>query len=196
MTRLRLLAEVLVARIGRANAVTATGLVLVCGGFALHVLYQERTEARLQADIESARQRRSLRASPQQPSDNVQRLAAFRAALGAREEVDEHVRRIFESAGRNAVILRAGDYRLIRDAAGGPDRYEMAFPVTASFRAIQSFVGDVLLQLPFAALEKLSIRREAIDQPEVMTDVRLVLFLAPDVPGGSFVSKKNLRSPR
>lgn len=111
---------------------------------------------------------------------NAERLAAFEEVLGAAGELDRHLRAIFAAAKRRGVALELGEYRLQPDAAGRFSRYTVQLPVAGPFTAIQGFAQQVLLDLPFAALEEMNLQRETSDAPVVEARLRFVLYLVQE----------------
>ena len=68
--------------------------------------------------------------------------------------------------------------------AGGFQRYQIQLPIDGAFSGIQSFSQQVLLELPFAALESMTFQRESIDAPIVEASAALCSFSRADPSGG------------
>ena len=178
MNRWVLALEVLVAR-GHAVLLLGAALCLVA---LAGLLWQVSATARITAELRAGL--REQKASQGQPraSTNADRGAAFERLLGRGEDLENYLGKVFAAAKRHGVGLTVGDYRLATDNAGGFRRYHMVLPVKGSFSAIQAFSQQVLLDLPFAALEEISLKRASIDATQVDAKTRFVLFLR--LPGG------------
>jgi hypothetical protein len=173
-----------------AGATLLAALVLLAVGAAAVVLItqQQREAAALVAALEAARTaaaRAPGGGSPARPPDNAARLAAFENVLGARGQLDQHLRGLFGIARGYGLRLAVGEYRMAGDTAGGYQRYEVQLPVTGRFDAIQSFSHHVLRDLPFAALEELTFTRDTVGSAAVEARLRFVLFLADRAPGAA-----------
>jgi hypothetical protein len=87
-----------------------------------------------------------------------------------------------QQARAAGVELTKGQYTYTRAAAGagagvGLGRYELDFPVTATYPGVRDFINKTLTHVPSAGLFKLSIERKAIGDGEVIADVRFVVFV-------------------
>lgn len=176
--------EVLLAR-GHGPALLAGALlaaVLAAGSAVL--ARQQAIERGLAADLDALHQQAAVAktSGPRRASTNEERLAEFARALGARAEIDAHLRQLFDTARRRGLRLELGEYRLVANAPGGFQRYEIVLPIVGRFASIQSFGQQVLLTLPFAALEDVQVRRDAVDSAVVEAQLRFALYLRPDSP--------------
>jgi hypothetical protein len=175
----RLMLAIALAR-GKGPWLGACALfILVCGGAAWAIVQAQREQAVVEQQIATARgthNQQSVGATI--PSTAADRLAKFHAALGAREDLDQHMRRIYEAARKRNLALDVGEYQLVNDVAGGFRRYQIQLPIDGAFSGIQSFSQQVLLEFPFAALESMTFQRESIDAPIVEAQLRFVLFLS------------------
>ena len=173
MRRWLLPLELLAAR-GHAFLVLAAVLcAMSVAALVVQTSYAWRATTEARAALEASV------AADQQPraSTNAERLLAFERTLGRREELDAYVGKVFAAAKRRGVGLALGEYRLTPDSAGGFQRYQMVLPINGSSAAIQAFSQQVLLDLPFAALEEISLKRATIEATRVEGKLRFVLFL-------------------
>ena len=165
--------EVLAAR-GQARLLLGALLLLAAlVALAWQVAQVSRAKSEARAALVAQR------ATEGQPraSTNAERLQAFERALGRREQLDTYVGKVFAAARKHGVGLALGEYRLATDFAGGFQRYQMVLPINGSSTAIQAFSQQVLLDLPFAALEEISLKRTSIEATRVEGKLRFVLFL-------------------
>lgn len=178
-----LLVEIALAR-GKGPLLAACGLiVLVFAGAGWWIVQAQREEAFVKEQLAAAQLKSAGKSiNGAVTSSDPERLAKFHAALGARANLDQHMRKVYDAARKRGLELDVGDYRLVTDTAGGFQRYQVQLPIDGPFSGIQSFSQQVLLDLSFAALEDIAFQRESIDAPIVEARLRFVLFLAADQP--------------
>jgi len=181
MTRWRLAVEIFVERIGVSTAIAAMSLLAVLSVAAVHLAQLEATVDRARRDVEDRRERTAepRKASTPTRATDAERLALFEQTRGKRSDLDTHLRAILAAARRSGVVLNVGEYRLTHDDAGGFARYQISLPIEGTFRSIQQFGRRVLSELPFAALEELSLKRDSVGARELAANVKFVLYLSP-----------------
>jgi hypothetical protein len=187
MTPWRLAAEIFVARVGASTVLAAAALLVVVAAGVAHLLQLRSSAERMHVEIAALRAQVAApkSATPARPTGNMERLALFERTLGKRAELDAHLRVVFAAAKRNGVALKVGEYRLVNDAAGGFSRYQVTFPVGGNFKSLQQFSQQVLVELPFAALEEVSLKRESVGARQLEARLRFVFFLATDQMSGT-----------
>jgi hypothetical protein len=114
------------------------------------------------------------------PLDN---LDAFYAALGPSRYAGQQVKTLFSLAAKNGLALSQGEYKTGYDRNARVTAYQVNLPVKGSYSAIWQFAMGALRAIPFASLDEISFRRDAIGDPAVEARLRLTLYLK-DVPGG------------
>jgi hypothetical protein len=103
-------------------------------------------------------------------------LATFYAFFPAPETSPDWLGRIHAIAVRQGVELAAGEYRIERAPGTRLARYQMTLPVQGSYAQIRRFVGEVLEQVPAAALEEFTLRRDSVESPRVDARLRITLY--------------------
>ena len=68
---------------------------------------------------------------------------------------------------------------MLNEGEAGLRRYQVTLPVVAPYPAIRAFLGDVLEQLPTAALEQVAFERKRIGASAVEAQIRLTLYVEP-----------------
>lgn len=170
--------------------VAAAALALLAGalawvGHATWLLDRERERIRLQAREARLAPASVSAAAFVPPADaDAAALARFYAALGPRAAADEQVRTLFALAASNGLVLRQGEYRTAYDRNARATAYQVDLPVQGSYGAVWRFALGALQAMPFAALDDIRFRRNAIGDPAVEARVRLTLYLG-DGPGGA-----------
>ena len=181
MNRWLLPLELLVAR-GHAARLVAFGL---CAAVLAAWSWQATSAARNAAQTRATLQALANPDGRMRPSTNAERAAAFERLLGRGDELESYLGKVFAAARRHGVSLTVGEYRLANDNAGGFRRYHMVLPVKGSFGAIQAFSQQVLLDLPFAALEEIALKRASSEATQIDAKTRFVLFLHSTSAGGA-----------
>ena len=120
-------------------------------------------------------------APPPPPSSN-QNLARFYATLGEQRDVEQQLRTLFALAAKTGLVLSQGDYKAGYDQAGRVGTYEIVLPVKGSYQSVWRFSALVLDAMPFAALDEINFRRDAIGDAAPQARLRLTLFLNPVAP--------------
>ena len=120
----------------------------------------------------------------QAPAQQPDPLDAFYTALGPRRYAEQQVRTLFTLAGKNGLSLSQGEYKTGYDRNARVTTYQVNLPVKGSYGAIWQFAMGALREIPFASLDDISFRRDAIGDPAVEARLRLTLYLK-DAPGGS-----------
>jgi hypothetical protein len=82
-------------------------------------------------------------------------------------------------------VLRQGEYKAAYDRDARIHTYQVSLPVKGSYRAVWQFAMLALRAIPFASLDELSFRRDAIGQADVEARLRLTLYLSGAAPGGA-----------
>jgi hypothetical protein len=119
----------------------------------------------------------------QPPAPPLDPLDAFYTALGPRRYAEQQVRTLFALAAKNGLSLSQGEYKTGYDRNARVTTYQVNLPVKGSYGAIWQFAMGALREIPFASLDDISFRRDAIGDPAVEARLRLTLYLK-DAPGG------------
>jgi hypothetical protein len=112
--------------------------------------------------------------APAPPPDN---LATFYGALGERRGAEQQVRTLFDLATKSGLVLRQGEYKPGHDRNAHVYTYQVNLPVKGSYASIWQFAMAALRTIPFASLDDISFRREAIGDTTVEARLRLTLYL-------------------
>jgi hypothetical protein len=84
---------------------------------------------------------------------------------------------IFIQAKEAGVPLDTGHYVYSPAKAGAIARYDLEFPVKASYPDIRGFINRTLTAVPAAALGKLHVERKAVGDQVVNADIGFVVFV-------------------
>ena len=111
------------------------------------------------------------------------RVADFYDALGDRRHAGQQLKTIFSLAQKHGVAIAAAEYKTGFDKVSNIYSWQIALPVRGSYAALRQFAEHVLLAIPFAALDELRIKRDAISSPQLDARLRFTLYLT-DTPNG------------
>lgn len=158
------------ARIGPAGQMGLAALV-AAAVIAVSVLIPARNAIHtLSADIAQAQHQAHT-------AGTLQGIPGFVAALPTRSQIPAVLGVVVEQASKAGVTLDNGHYEFSPAKAGGVARYELEFPVKASYPNIRDFINRTLTAVPAAGLDKLHVERKAVGDTVVSADVRFVIFV-------------------
>jgi hypothetical protein len=118
------------------------------------------------------------------PATDDYHLALFEAALGERRHAEQGVKTLFKLAGQAGLTLRQGEYKAAYDRNARLHTYQVTLPVKGSYGAIWQFALGALRAIPFAALDEISFKRDAIGEANVEARLRLTFYLT-ERPGAA-----------
>jgi len=151
---------------------------LLLAAIALPWLYRERSLRENQLLLA----RNTYRLAAAQPSRSTdrqkERLDRFYTMLAPSERLEQSLVQLFEVARRSGVVLDKADYRLIVDAEGKYQSYQIDLPVKANASSILTFCKQTLAALPFASLDAIRFRRDKVTNGQLEASLRLTLFMA------------------
>ncbi|QNA88446.1 hypothetical protein G4G28_07985 [Massilia sp. Dwa41.01b] len=165
----------------RATSALLLAAVLLCAAAlallawvlpARDKLERERAEA---ADI--ARRPPTVAAHAPVVDNAAANLALFQAALGNPRHLERELKTLFDLAAKSGLLLRQGEYKSGYDRNARLATYQVSLPVKGSYAQVWQFALLALRAIPFASLDEVSFRREAIGEPTVEARLRLTLYL-------------------
>ena len=99
------------------------------------------------------------------------------ASLPTRAQIPAVIGQIFIQAKEAGVSLDTGHYVYSPAKAGAIARYDLEFPVKASYPAIRGFINRTLSAVPAAGLGKLHVERKAVGDQVVNANIGFVVFV-------------------
>lgn len=138
-----------------------------------------QAQRRLQAEGPQGRSPAPVPAARGEGASTAAPLQAFHAALGEASTTEAYVRQLFAAAGRHEISLGQGEYRWQVDGLAQTERYQIRLPIKGTYAALRGFCDQVLRDLPFAALDELSLKRDALDDETLSAIVQFSLYLHP-----------------
>jgi hypothetical protein len=146
--------------------------LLAAGVIALGALIPGQNAVRaLDADIIRAQQRPQAELTPEEG------LGRFVATLPTRGQIPVVISQVLQQAKQAGVPLDSGHYAFTPGKKGNVGRYELEFPLKASYPQVRDFINRTLTAIPAAGLDKLHIERKTVADETVNADVRFVVFV-------------------
>jgi hypothetical protein len=159
-----------VARLGLAGQVglaALTAAVVIAVGTLLPAQDALQT---LGAELTRARHAPAVTSTDQA----VPRLIA---SLPTRAQMPLVIGQFAAEAKAAGVSLETGRYVYTAPKGGSIARYDLEFPVKASYPDIRTFIDHALTAVPAAALGKLRVERKAVGDAVVNADIDFVVFV-------------------
>jgi hypothetical protein len=98
-------------------------------------------------------------------------------SLPTRNQIPALIGLMYTQAKASNVSLDVGHYAFSQAKSGTLARYEMEFPVRASYPDIRSFINKTLTAVPAATLAKLHVERKTVGDPTVNANIAFVVFV-------------------
>ncbi len=168
---------------GRVNPVAIVSFGLFVFGMAMLALwlpYQEKNLGNKQAEVERVEHLNKSSATKlvAMPSQNETRVSQFYATLGEDGYAEQQLKTFFDIAGKDGLKLNQGEYKVSYERNSDTVAYQIELPVTGPYRTIRQFCEEVLLAIPFASLDEISFKREAISSANLDAKLKFTLYLS------------------
>jgi|LauGreSBDMM110SN_4_FD.fasta_scaffold21475_2 hypothetical protein len=173
---LRLAFELFLHRQGKAWLALCLlgGLAIAAAGVEITTGYWHWQE--LLAKVASSRQQLSQLTLAASSSAKETAALETERAMQSEKLVEADLNKIFEIAFKNELELPQGDYQWSVDPNSPFKKYQISYPVVAEYPNVENFVTQVLLALPWAALNGYEIRRNSITETDVQAELTFTLF--------------------
>jgi hypothetical protein len=159
------------ARIGPAGQAGLAALAAAAVVIASAVIPARNAIRELSSDILHAQH------APQAASGPTDGIAGVVTSLPTREQIPAVLGKVFQQAQDAGVQLDNGTYAFVPAKAGAVARYEIQFPVKASYPQIRNFINGTLTAVSAAGLSKLHVERKTVGETTVHADVNFVIFV-------------------
>lgn len=173
--------QVALARFGWLNCVALALLLAGVAAWFWGIAYLRAQTNAPQRALQQAQQ--ALKAGNQDAGASAasmpqQRLLAYYDLLGEQRHAEQQIKTLFAVADKTGLSLSQAEYKSAWDQAGRTHTYQMILPIKGSYPAIRRFCEQVLLAIPFAALDEISFKREAIGNTTLEAKLHFTLYLA------------------
>jgi len=181
MNRLRWFLRITAARLGR-EGMLGMGLLLLCIGVYIGLLLPSQARInQLQGllDARSSTRHDETKNSPTQNASLTERLATYYSFFPPQTSAPDWLDKIYNDAKAQNLALIEGKYNPLHERAGRLIRYEINLPVTGNFQQIYKFIGKVLNDIPYVALNGISYDRRKIGDVSIKAKIKFYLYLGP-----------------
>jgi hypothetical protein len=166
------------------QGIAGVGLLVFAASFWFSTVAPAR-DAKLALEDQVQRLEKRVRAGAPgsaRPSA-AERLAEFYAFFPAAATTPDWLARIDAAARANGLRLAVGEYKVSRVPGSRLARYEITFPLQGPYPRLRAFLEEALTEVPAAAVEEVSLKRETVESATVEARIRLALYLGPDADG-------------
>ncbi|QGZ41811.1 hypothetical protein IP92_00808 [Pseudoduganella flava] len=160
----------------RAGAAACVAVALLLAGVATWAWLLPQRAALQQELARPLPAPSTLVQAPPPPTAN-ENLSLFYATLGEKRHAEQQVKTLFDLAAKAGLTLAHGEYKFGYDKASRVTTYQIALPVKGTYNNIWQFALQVLADVPFAALDEVSFRRDTIAEANVEARLRFTLYL-------------------
>ena len=110
--------------------------------------------------------------------NDEQSLNKFYKQFPSITDLSKVLEELHQLATDKGITLANGEYKLINDANNSNlMRYEIIFPVQASYKNLKDFIAAASQQFPTLGLTEVNIKRESVKDPVVQIKLSYVLLL-------------------
>ncbi len=163
------------------TGVAGVALIAIAIGLHFSVLVPRQSRlAQLHAEAASLQERLRTGASiTQMPrAAGAEQLAAFYAFFPPGDSTPDWLAKIHNAARSSGITLQSGEYKLDRRPDQKLGRYQMTLPAAGTYSQLREFIRTLLVQVPAAALDEVTLRRDNVASPTVEARLRLTLYLS------------------
>ncbi len=154
-------------------------------GLALNLLSLRETGHRNAKEIVSLQQgeqdllatRQSANASSDESQTGTQQ---FQSTLGKASALQDYLKTVFQIAAKKNLSFPVGSYKANYNVAGGYESHILELPISGTYQNIRELSEEILLTLPFSALEEMKFKRDSSNNAMLEVRLRFILFLQPD----------------
>ena len=172
----------LAERLGVAG-VLGIGVLLFCATFYFSALRPAQGEL-------AARQSAAVGTSALQNAAQMQAVALARSAdpltelhsrFPALAALPSQVERLHRIARSSGLQLQQSEYRLEVPPAG-LIAYRVSLPARGEYRALRTFIGAVLKEMPVVAIDRVRFERKKPGDAQLEAQIQLTLYFRPEKP--------------
>lgn len=163
------------------QGVSGIVLLVLAGAFlvlALNPLEQET--GFMHNRLDGVRSKAAMQSRSFSLGDRQKELGMFFESLPAEEEVTDVLAKVYAIAEASGLEFKQAEYHL-EDKDHPKVEYKISFPVQGDYGRVRYFVSRVLAEHPAISLDQISFQRDKVNDPVLKTDIRLTLFLRPEV---------------
>lgn len=158
------------------GGVLGIGVLLFCATFYFSTLAPAQRDL---AERRSAAAGASIAA--QTVAHSPDPLSELHSRFPALNTLTAQVERLHRIGRNSGLQLQQADYRLEVPPAGLV-AYRVSLPVRGEYKALRTFVGAVLKEMPVAAVDRVRFERKKPGDTQLEAQIQLTLFFRPEKP--------------
>ena len=165
----------LAERLGVAG-VLGIGVLLFCATFYFTALRPAQAELAARQSATAGTSAILVAQPLPRAADPLSELHSRFPAMAALPSQVERLHRIGRSSG---LQLQQGEYRLEVPPAGLV-AYRVSLPARGEYRALRTFIGAVLKEMPVAAIDRVRFERKKPGDTQLEAHIQLTLYFRPE----------------
>jgi len=179
MSRFLRIAEVAYLRLGSVGVFAVAVLVLCIANLVLVLLPLQGDIQEKSVALANLRKQPGSHASSVRPVLNdEQQLAEFYRQFPNASQLNAILEQLHQLAIDNGIVLATGEYKLSGDINNRDlVRYEIIFPVQASYAHLRAFIEAASQKFPTLGLSEINIKRESINESGAQIKLDYVLLM-------------------
>ena len=162
-----------IERLGPAG-VLGIGVLLFCATFYFTALQPAQDELAMRQSAAAGSS-----AVMQPLAHKVDALTELESRFPALESLPSEVERLHRIARSSGLQLQHGDYRL-EVPPSGLVAYRVSLPARGEYKALRTFIGAVLKEMPVAAVDRVRFERRKPGDAQLDAQIQLTLFFRPE----------------
>lgn len=103
-------------------------------------------------------------------------LAAYYRFFPHSIDKNDWLAKIYSAAEHQKLVLETGEYRFIPDQNKKLSRYQIILPLKGTYPQIRKFANEVLTEVPVAAIDDISFKRDTIGATTLDARIKLTLY--------------------
>jgi Tfp pilus assembly protein PilO len=134
---------------------------------------------RNQHKIEALKQQQAAKSSLPASSalNREEQLRVFYASFATAEKLPDTLKRIYQAAEKQGLVLETGEYTRVQAGAERLARFRVSLPVKGSFRQVLGLMDTVLQENNTVALENVAFKRDKVDDEAIEAKVVFLVFM-------------------
>jgi hypothetical protein len=155
-------------------------LLLALSAYFLLVQPAQLSVSQLKEELlaEQLRQKNNQLHPAEVESSSATRMQTFREFFPAYQTAPDLLTAVYQAASAESISLAEGDYKYVPFKPDGLGVYQLDLPVKGSYVQIRRFIAKVLNDIPSAALDEVSFKREAVGSGTLDAKIRFSIYLS------------------
>lgn len=163
---------------GRWQLPALIAFVALAAFYFAAIIPAQQQFTRLQRDYSDLSSRKSAALASMDAAKAKAEIPAVIQSLPSYRTVPQLLSTIFSLAKELDVVLEIGDYRYHRNRGEMFGRYQIELPLVTDYPTLRVLVARMMNEMPYAAIEDISLVREDVESDVLEARLRITLFLS------------------